>query len=253
MIHTEMLHNAGIIPTTDVFRDGLAETALSQGLPVTAALKEDTLTLKTESSALVLTLLHSTDQLGADAGLAAIGESLCGELDALAAAHPQVKWLPVGRFTAKQLDGYMKSPHVCAVCDLSFLDAPPGEWDTKCRQLRSAALGYSFAHMGIHNEDASDCRNLVNTLQEAFGFPVFDIGSSVMVSKAFEVTKANLWGTCGHIGIETASVARAISDLQAKGFGLDESTIQRQPDGRLQSVYLDIRLGGFPIHLVQKR
>lgn len=253
MIHTDMIHNAGIIPTLDVFHNRLAEMALSRGLPVTATFKEDTLTLKTESSALVLTLLHSIDQLSADVRLAAIGESLCEELGALAAAHPQIKWLPVGRFTTQQLDEYMKSPYVCAVCDLSFSDAPPEEWDTKCRQLRAAALGYSFAHMGIHNEDASGCLTVVNTLQEAFGFPVFDIGSSVMVTGSFEVTKTNPRNTCGHIGIETASVARAINDLQSKGFHLDENTIQYQPDGRLQSVYLDILLGGFSVHLVQKR
>lgn len=259
MIHADMLHNAGIIPTADTFHDGLTETALLRGLPVVAAIQKDTLTLKTESASLVLTLFHGVEQLEAGAmsvaetGLAAIGEALCGELEALAAVHPQIKWLPVGRFTAQQLAGYMKSPHICAVCDISFADVSPEEWDNKCRLLRAAALGYAFAHMGIHSDEESGCLAIVNILQKAFDFPVFDIGSSIIVEGSLEITKSNSFGTSGHIGIETASVARAMNDLQSKGFDLDESTIQYQPTGRPQSVYLNTRPGGFTVHLLQKR
>lgn len=259
MIHADMLHNAGIIPTTDTFQNRLTETALLHGLPVVAALQGDTLMLKAESASFILPLLCSAEQLEAAAmstaetGLAAVGEHLCGELDALAAAYPQIKWIPVGRFAAQQLAGYMKSPHVCAVCDTSFLDMSPEEWDGKCQLLRATALGYSFAHVGIHNEEESGCLAVVNTLQEAFGFPVFDIGSSVIVEGSLEITKSNPFGTSGHIGIETASVARAMNDLQSKGFDLDEATIQYYPTGRPQSVYLNTRLGGFTVHLLQKR
>lgn len=261
---SDALHNSGIIPTLNAFNSGLAETALSHNLPITASLQEDALTLKiehgtlspipkAESGPLTMTLLHNIEQLDKDAVLAAIDEALCGELNTFAPAHPQIKWIPVGRFTAQQLAEYMKLPYVCAVCDLSFMDMGREKWEPKCLELRSIALGYSFAHMGIHNEEASGCLSVVNTLQSAFGFPSFDIGSSVMVSAAFEITKANPQGVCGHIAIETASVVRAISDLQAKGFSVDESTIQYQPGGRMQSVYLNIRLGGFSVHLVQKR
>lgn len=256
MINSEILHNAGMIPVMDTFNDRLSETAFSQGLPVVATLLEDSLTLKTESTTLLLTLLHNTNQVAqmiSDTEPAAIDESLCRELDTLATAYPQVKWLPVGRFTTQQLADYMKSPHICAVCDLSFMDTLPAEWDAKCRQLRSIALGYAFAHVGIHSEGDSDCRAVVNTLQSAFGFPVFDIGSSVIVAGSFEITKSNPHSTCGHIGIETTSVVRAISDLRSKGFSLDESTIQYQPSGRIQSVYLITRVGGFTVHLLQKR
>lgn len=256
MINSDTLHNAGIIPVLDTFNGRLAEAAFSQRLPVVATLLEDSLTLKTESTTLLLTLLHNTNQVEhmiSDTRLTAIDESLCEHLDTLATAYPQTKWLPVGRFTAQQLADYMKSPHICAVCDLSFMDTLPAEWDAKCRQLRGIALGYAFAHMGIHSEGDSDCFAIVNTLQSAFGFPAFDIGSSVIVAGSFEITKSNPHGICGHIGIETASVARAINDLQSKGFSLDEGTIQYQPSGRIQSVYLVARIGGFTVHLLQKR
>lgn len=253
MTDFNILHNAGVISTLNIFSDRLTETACSQKLPVTAVLQESTLTLKTGSTTLTLSLYHNIEQLEPETGLIAIDESLCKELDTMAAAYPQVKWLPVGRFTARQLTDYMKSPYVCAVCDLSFIDAAPAEWDTKCFQLRNIALGYAFAHVGIHNENSSNCQTVVNTLQSAFNFPVFDIGSSVMITGSIEATKSKLQDTCGHIGIETASVARAMNDLQSKGFFLDESTIQYQPTGRPQSVYLNIRLGGFAVHLLQKR
>lgn len=265
MMDLELLHNAGIIPTLDVFDRHLSEAASLQNLPVTASLEEGSLIFRLtkperlmpfrtgEPATLSLPLLHDIRQLPEDAAIAAIDEPLCQELADLAAAHPRVRWLPVGRFSAQQLADYMKSPFVWAVCDTSFMDTDAAGWNAKCRQARCTALGYAFAHMGIHNGDVPGCETVVNLLQNAFGFPSFDIGSSVIVAGPLEVTKSNPYGCCGHIGIETASVARAMDDLISKGFTLKEETIQHMPDGRLQSVYLSLRIGDFAVHLLQKR
>lgn len=59
---SDALHNSGIIPTLNAFNSGLAETALSHNLPITASLQEDALTLKIEPGPLTLTLLHNIDR-----------------------------------------------------------------------------------------------------------------------------------------------------------------------------------------------
>lgn len=107
--------------------------------------------------------------------------------------------------------------------------------------------------MGIHSEDATGCEMAVQLLQNAFGFPSFDIGSSVIVAGPLEVTKSNPSSCCGHIGIETTSVSRAMNDLVSKGFTLKNDALQCLPDGRPQSIYLNLQVGNFMVHLLQKR
>lgn len=112
---------------------------------------------------------------------------------------------------------------------------------------------YSFAHMGIHCNDSDACADTVARMQEVFGFPAYDIGSSVIVAGPMELTKKPLRGTAGHIGIECPDVEEAIRDLREKGVEVDESTIQYTPDGKVQSVYLQETFGGFACHLLRKR
>lgn len=115
------------------------------------------------------------------------------------------------------------------------------------------AVEYSFAHVGLHCESAEACSATVEAFKKAFGFPSFDVGGSVIVAGPMELTKAPLRGTAGHIGIACSDVAEAIGDLKARGFAVDEGTIQKMPDGRIQSVYLRDTFGGFACHLLQKR
>lgn len=115
------------------------------------------------------------------------------------------------------------------------------------------AVEYSFAHVGLHCEDAGHCAAAVEAFQKAFGFPAFDVGNSVIVAGPMELTKLLPNAAVGHIGIACPDVAEAIEDLKDKGFAVDESTIQTMPDGRIQSVYLRDTFGGFACHLLQKR
>lgn len=115
------------------------------------------------------------------------------------------------------------------------------------------AVEYSFAHVGLHCENVDACTAAVEKFKAMFGFASYDVGQSVIVAGPIEITKKSLRGTPGHIGIVCSDVAEAIEDLKAKGFTVDESTLQKAPDGRIQSVYLQERFGGFACHLLQKR
>ena len=114
-------------------------------------------------------------------------------------------------------------------------------------------MEYTFAHMGIHCNSEEDCKAGVAAFQTVFGFPIFDIGNSVIVAGPMELTKTPLRSAAGHIGIACTDVALAIEDLKEKGFAIDESTLQYGPDGKLRSVYLQDTFCGFACHLLQKR
>ena len=110
---------------------------------------------------------------------------------------------------------------------------------------------YSFAHMGIHNEDPEKCDEAVEKFKRAFNFASFDLGKSVIVAGPLELTKAPMRGTLGHIGIECPDVDEAIEDLEKKGFSIDKSTLHYTSDGHIQSVYLQDTFGGFACHLLR--
>ncbi len=116
-----------------------------------------------------------------------------------------------------------------------------------------AEITYKFAHVGINSENAEQALKMVELLGKAFGLPSYDVGSSVIVGGPFEILKSEGPGTLGHIAMETPDVAAAIQDLEAKGFAVEEKSIQRLPDGRVLSAYLQQEIGGFAFHLLQSR
>ncbi len=73
-----------------------------------------------------------------------------------------------------------------------------------------------------------------NTLHNAGMIPTLDTFSEKLAEAAYP---------------QGLPIVAALRD----GFELDESTIRHQPSGRLQSVYLNARVGGFTVHLLQKR
>lgn len=115
------------------------------------------------------------------------------------------------------------------------------------------AVEYSFAHVGLHCNDDAECMTAVEKFRVAFGFPSYDVGNSVIVAGPMELTRMPVRGTAGHIAIACSDVDEAVRDMQAKGFTLDETTLQRTPNGQIQSVYLKDTFGGFACHLIQKR
>ena len=251
-MNKEMVHACGILPLLPEGDNRIA-VAARNGLAVTAVCYENTLFLRSGADTAEIPLLRCEDDLPAECTLAAVPKELYPILEQLHANYPQTAWIFVGRWDETQLANCMKDPNVCAVCDTGAVAVPREKFAQWCAQCRSIALGYSFAHMGINSADEIECFITVEKLKNAFAFRSYDIGSSVMVAGPFEVVKTAGRGTHGHIGIETASVARAMEDLSSRGFALDPDSVQRMPNGQIQSVYLQSEIGGFALHLLQKR
>jgi 2-dehydro-3-deoxyphosphogluconate aldolase/(4S)-4-hydroxy-2-oxoglutarate aldolase len=98
--------------------------------------------------------------------------------------------------------------------------------------------------------NASDAEQLAITIRNAFDLAMRDTTGSFFVGTQFEVLKQQYLGAHGHIAIGTNFINRAITYLAFKGIGI-KPELKNEKDGKLVSVYLDIEIGGFAVHLLQ--
>lgn len=252
----DTLHNCGIIPVLTLLDPEKTKMAKDNNIPIWAIKENSKLIVEVLDDSYVIPICKKWDEVvDSSSTLIALEENLWSDLELKKDEFPENTWILYGNFSELQLEKYMKSSFVCAICDTSFSDCNLSleEFGHKCIKSYKLALGYGFAHLGINNVDDEKARETASLIGHAFGFSTYDIGSSIFASGSFEVVKSIFKGTHGHIGIETNSVARAMADLDKKNFVFDLDTIQRQPDGRIVSVYLKDDIGGFAFHLLQKR
>ena len=75
--------------------------------------------------------------------------------------------------------------------------------------------------------------------------------SSVFAATLFEFMKQPYLGEKGHVGIRCNSVERAEAFLRRKGVvSLPET--KKIKEGKTAALYLDLNVGGFAFHLVQR-
>ena len=64
--------------------------------------------------------------------------------------------------------------------------------------------------------------------------------------------KKMFYGTHGHIGFKTNSVARALAYFENNGIEVIEESIRTDANGKLVSAYIKQEIGGFAVHIVRK-
>jgi 2-dehydro-3-deoxyphosphogluconate aldolase/(4S)-4-hydroxy-2-oxoglutarate aldolase len=129
-----------------------------------------------------------------------------------------------------------------------------GKFDEITKLAREAvvlALGFELAHLGVNGADEKTAKADVDTMAKLFSFVPKDGTSSVFAGTGFEFMKSPFLGKHGHIAISTLGIARAIAYLKRKGVGVKPETA-KEKDGKMIAVYLDLEVGGFAIHLLQK-
>ena len=178
-------------------------------------------------------------------------------MKALAAPFVGIKFIPTGGVSQDNLAEYISAPFVHAVggswiCPKS--DVASGNFahiTELCAAARSAMLGFEVAHVGLNCTDGSAAAEVSAALGKAFGLPVKDGNSSIFVSTGVEVMKSNYLGANGHIAIRTNSIARAVAELEKRGYSVDSET-EKYKGEKLVAVYLKDEFGGFAVHLLQK-
>ena len=180
-------------------------------------------------------------------------------LKAMAAPYGQLTFMPTGGISAENLLDYLKFNKIVA-CGGSFMVkdelVKEKKWDEITALTRNAVkkmLGLEFTHMGINNENQAEAERSAKLFEIMFGMPLRQTSKSVFASEEFEFMYGPGPGRCGHIGIRTNFVDRAMAYFTRMGFEFDESTIAYDDKtGKPKFVYFKDEISGFAVHLVQK-
>ena len=180
-------------------------------------------------------------------------------LKAMAAPYGQLTFMPTGGINADNLLDYLKFNKIVA-CGGSFMVkdelVKEKKWDEITALTKDAVkkmLGLEFTHMGINTENKEEAEKSAKLFNLLFGMPLKETSKSYFSGDAFEFMMGKGPGKCGHIGIKTHFVDRAIAYFKRMGFEFDESSITYDDKtGKPKFVYFKDEIAGFAVHLVQK-
>ena len=180
-------------------------------------------------------------------------------LKAMAAPYGQLTFMPTGGNSADNLLDYLKFGKIVA-CGGSFMVkdelVKEKKWDEITALTRNAVkamLGLEFAHMGINNENAEEATRGAKLFELMFGLSLRQTSKSVFAGNEFEFMNSKGPGRCGHIGLKTNFLDRAMAYFTRQGFKFDESSIQYDDkSGKPKFAYFKDEICGFAIHLIQK-
>ncbi len=179
------------------------------------------------------------------------------KIKAMAAPYVNMKFMPTGGISAKNLTTYLDFDKIIA-CGGSWMVPGDlinaGEWD-KIEQLTREAvqtmLGFELAHIGINAENEEEALKIANRYGFMFGLPVKVGNSSIFSGGIVEVMKTPFKGTNGHIAIRTNYIERAVNYMSTV-LGIEFEEPKRDEKGKYKALYMKEEVGGFAIHLLQK-
>jgi 2-dehydro-3-deoxyphosphogluconate aldolase / (4S)-4-hydroxy-2-oxoglutarate aldolase len=179
-----------------------------------------------------------------------------GMLDALAGPFGSARFVPTGGIDSGNIGSYARRKQVLAVGGSWMVKADlieAGDWagiEKLCREAVMALHGFSFAHMGVNGTNAEGAAKDAASFASLFGLAAKEGNSSIFASESIELMKAPYLGEKGHIGIRCNDVERALARFRDLGIGKLADT-EKADKGKIKSVYLDLSIGGFAIHLVR--
>ena len=180
-------------------------------------------------------------------------------LKAMAAPYGQLTFMPTGGINENNLLDYLKFNKIIA-CGGSFMVnedlIKAKDWAAITALTKNAVkimLGLEFTHMGINNENAKEAQKGAKLFELMFGMPLRETSKSIFAGDAFEFMCGKGPGKCGHIGIRTNFVDRAMAYFKRMGFEFDEESVTYDAkSGKPKFVYFKDEICGFAVHLVQK-
>ncbi|NLK39204.1 MAG: bifunctional 4-hydroxy-2-oxoglutarate aldolase/2-dehydro-3-deoxy-phosphogluconate aldolase [Clostridiales bacterium] len=180
-------------------------------------------------------------------------------IKALAEPYGNLMFMPTGGINPNNLKAYLDHPKVLA-CGGSFMVKPQmimaGDFTEIERLTREAVmqmLGFEFGHIGINTEGEEEGIRIAESLCGLFGLESKISNSSIFCGSIFELMKQCGPGKNGHIAIATNYLDRAVAYLERQGVGFDTKSMKYGADGKPAAIYLKDSVGGFALHLVQKK
>lgn len=180
------------------------------------------------------------------------------KIKAMAAPYVNMRFMPTGGISEKNLTSYLDFPKILA-CGGSWMVSEAlingGKFDEIKKLTREAVntmLGFELKHVGINATSEEEADGVATSFEKLFGFTKNVGSSSIFAGSAIEVMKTPYLGAHGHIAIQTNYIERAIYHMELQGFEFDMDTAKYK-DGKMVAVYLKGELGGFAVHLLQKK
>lgn len=180
------------------------------------------------------------------------------KIKAMAAPYVNMTFMPTGGINEKNLNSYLDFPKILA-CGGSWMVSDAlinaGKFDEIKKLTREAVntmLGFELKHVGINSNSEEEADEVATSFEKLFGFTKNTGVKSIFAGSAIEVMKQPFLGAHGHIAIQTNYIERAIYHMELQGFEFDQETASIK-DGKMIAIYLKGELGGFAVHLLQKK
>lgn len=180
-------------------------------------------------------------------------------IKAMAAPYGNMKFMPTGGINEKNLNDYLSFNKILACGGSWMVDATlinNKEFDKITEMTRNAVnamLGFELAHIGINSKTKDEANAVTAMFEKMFGFTSKCGNSSSFAGDYIEAMHAPYLGEDGHIAIRTNYIDRAIAYLEAMGVEFLEDSKKYDAKGNLVAIYLKDEVGGFAIHLLQKK
>jgi 2-dehydro-3-deoxyphosphogluconate aldolase/(4S)-4-hydroxy-2-oxoglutarate aldolase len=129
------------------------------------------------------------------------------------------------------------------------------DWDGITALAREAVLtmlDIKVKHIGINSADEAEANKTADIFASIMGAEKKEGSKSIFAGSEIEVMKMMGVGKCGHIGLATTSVPRAIRYFESQGFEFDADSFTYDDKGEVKFAYFKGDIGGFGVHLVTK-
>ena len=180
-------------------------------------------------------------------------------ISALAAPYTQMKFMPTGGVSPKNMKDYLSNPKIIACGGTWMIDKKAmqeknfAKIEELTRQAVREMLEIKIKHIGINASNEEEADGIATSFEKLFGFTKNVGNSSIFAGTGVEVMKTPYLGRNGHIAVQTNYIERAIYHMELQGFEFDPDTAKYDKKGNMVAIYLKGEIGGFAVHLVQKK
>ena len=177
-------------------------------------------------------------------------------LKAISAPYKALRFIPTGGIDESNLLSYLKFPKVHA-CGGSWMVKPEMITNHQFEEIKkitstavAGMLGFSLKHVGINGSEPGRITGTGHTAQQSTSHEAGGAPGGHVCRRAIRDHQEKVLGEHGHLAIGTNFIHRAIAHLHRCGVEILPET-RAEKDGQLVTVYLDLEIGGFAVHLLQ--
>ena len=177
-------------------------------------------------------------------------------ISALAAPYTQMKFMPTGGVSPKNMKDYLSNPKIIACGGTWMIDKKAmqeknfAKIEELTRQAVREMLEIKIKHIGI-NVPTAEAKATAELMARLFQGTVTETSKGYFGSPLIEVMNEGYHvGTHGHIAMGVSSTERAMAYFKALGYEFDEESVTYDAHGDAKFAYFKGEFAGFGVHLV---